>query len=129
MNTEAIMRAVIFLIITFFGTFAAANDDSECDCGEPPFVEYELGDEVELDENSWRVGSTISTIDMTKVDEPTICKVQLTLFENDDPVLYVNIQTVPDGDFEVYYLGRWMLASKFEQLMQAAACMSGGEKG
>ena len=91
------------------------------------FVDYKISDEVELYENAWRLASITPVTDLRQSDEPVVaCKAKLELFDPNDPLLYVNFQVVPDGDFEVYYLGRWMLASRFEYLMKTTGCMTEG---
>ena len=95
-----------------------------------PFVDYQLSEEVELYENAWRVQIIVPTFDMRQVNEPTVaCKAYLELLDPADPLLNVNFQVIPDGEFEVYYLRKWMLASRFEHLMKTTSCLTNGTKG
>lgn len=122
-----------FFLVTALATLcvgtAMAETSDDCDCAAPPFVEYIISDEVELDENAWRVTAVTLTIDLTQPGEPLICVATLALFDQNDPLMFVDFQEVPTGDFETYYLGQWLLASSFELLMESTNCMTNGARG
>ncbi len=117
-------RIVAVLAGIFFANFAYAQDQSgDCDCGHNPFVKYELNVELEFDENPWRVISIERfDVDLTQEDEADVCIVHLELIPHTEPILYNNIQDVPDNDQELYWNGQWVLMSEFENQMDESSC-------
>lgn len=109
--------------VVFASAGYAQDLGEECDCGHNPYVTYELSAPLELDENSWRVLSVERfDIDLTQILEPEVCVVQLELIPPTDPVLYQDIQDVPEGDQELRWNDKWVLMSEFENQMDASGC-------
>ena len=121
------MRAVIISFV-FFLTMVFGALAQDCDCGKPPYVNYDIadqGEDLELVGDPWRVAViTHYDVDLTQAGEPEVCEVKLDLIDQGDPILRKDFILVPDGDFEVNYQGKWMLASQFEAEMVESDCLT-----
>lgn len=113
------------LIFSAAASLAAAQED--CDCGQNSYVTFLLSEPAEFDANSWRVtGVKHFDLDLTQDDEPEVCEASVELIPLTDPILYHDFQDVPLGDIELFWNGRWILASEFIDQMDASGCEMAG---